>query len=285
MEEAERNAPVEPAQHHLSVLAETEELERDNKARKRSRFPLLIVIGIACILVGIGIVWHERAAEIVSGLWKSSPAQVVETPKDPLVPGKGKIRDRLGDPPSSFNQVAPVAQRAGLYEQGSSDQPTVTVGTVVWRIVPANGSDNQASDITVRADVEIPDRKFKMTMSFQRNTDPKLPASHTVDLNFDFPPDFQGGGISSLVGIMMKSSETVRGMALDGGAIKVNDRYFLAALSNTDKGLSRNLQLLKERPWFDIAIVFADQHQAVITIEKGAPGQRAFEEAFTEWGQ
>jgi len=142
-----------------------------------------------------------------------------------------------------------------------------------------------ASDITVRADVEIPDRKFKMTMLFQRNTDPKLSASHTVDLNFDFPPDFQGGGVSRLVGIMMKSSETVRGMALDGAAIKVNDRNFLAALSNTDKGPSHNLQLLKERSWFDFAIVFADQHQAVITIEKCAPGQRAFDEALAAWGE
>jgi hypothetical protein len=42
----------------------------------------------------------------------------------------------------------------------------------------------------VRADIEIPDRKFKMTMSFRRNTDSSLPASHTAELTFILPQDF-----------------------------------------------------------------------------------------------
>jgi hypothetical protein len=50
---------------------------------------------------------------------------------------------------------------------------------VIWRTEPIKASGNQKPDIAVRADLEIPDRKFKMTMSFRRNTDTSLPASHT----------------------------------------------------------------------------------------------------------
>ena len=46
----------------------------------------------------------------------------------------------------------------------------------------------------VSQDIEIPDRKFKMTMSFRRNTDSSLPASHTAELTFILPQDFSGGG-------------------------------------------------------------------------------------------
>ena len=50
-------------------------------------------------------------------------------------------------------------------------------------------------------------RNFKMTMSFRRNTDTSLPASHTVELTFILPPDFAGGGVSNVPGILMKSNQ------------------------------------------------------------------------------
>ena len=178
-------------------------------------------------------------------------------------------------------------ERAVLYEQDSSDPKGLQqfVGVVVWRIEPVSASGSHPSDIAVRADIEIPDRKLKVTTLFQRNTDSQLPASHTVDLTFSLPPDFQGGGVSSVPGVMMKSDEQLRGIPLDGGAIKVTDGYFLVALSNFDPGRSRNLQLLKERPWFDIVLVYANQRRAIITIKKGASGEHAFDRAFAAWGE
>jgi hypothetical protein len=35
----------------------------------------------------------------------------------------------------------------------------------------------------------------------------------------------------------------------------------------------RNLQLLKERSWFDVPLVYVNQRRAIIAIEKGAPGE------------
>src|SRR6185312_5911161 len=61
--------------------------------------------------------------------------------------------------------------------------------------------------------------------------------------------------------------------------------FFLVGLSNVDADRVRNLQLLKERSWFDLPLVYANQRRAIIAIEKGAPGERAFNEAFAAWGE
>jgi hypothetical protein len=49
--------------------------------------------------------------------------------------------------------------------------------------------------------------------------------------------------------------------------------------------MQRNLQLLKERAWFDIPIVYNNGRRAILALEKGTPGERAFDEAFKAWGQ
>jgi len=45
------------------------------------------------------------------------------------------------------------------------------------------------------------------------------------------------------------------------------------------------LQLLKERSWFDVPLVYVNQRRAIIAIEKGSPGERAFNDAFALWGE
>jgi len=221
---------------------------------------------------------------MVSGLFKSSPS--VEAPKDASAPqSKPKIPDRVGQG-SSSEQVAPVAQRVVLYDEDPSDpKGKQYVGSVIWRTEQIKASGNQKPDIAVRADIEIPDRKFKMTMSFRRNTDTSLPASHTAELTFILPQDFSGGGVSNVPGILMKSNEQARGTPLAGLAVKVTDGFFLVGLSNVEADRARNLQLLKERSWFDVPLVYVNQRRAIIAIEKGAPGERAFNEAFAAWGE
>ncbi|WP_027578739.1 hypothetical protein [Bradyrhizobium sp. Ai1a-2] len=262
--------------------------DRDVKksARLGSAFPFktAIAVGIVLILIGAGILWGKQGVTVVSGLLKSSPS--VEAPKDAAAPAtKPKIPDRVGQP-SSTEPVAPVAQRVVLYDEDPSDpKGKQYVGSVIWRTEPIKGSGNAAPDIAVRADIEIPDRKFKMTMSFRRNTDSSLPASHTAELTFILPQDFPNGGVGNVPGILMKSNEQARGTPLAGLAVKVTDGFFLVGLSNVDADRSRNLQLLKERSWFDLPLVYTNQRRAIIAIEKGAPGERAFNEAFAAWGE
>jgi hypothetical protein len=173
-----------------------------------------------------------------------------------------------------------------LYDEDPSDpKGKQYVGSVVWRTEQVKASGNQKADIAVRADIEIPDRKFKMTMSFRRNTDTSLPASHTAELTFILPQDFAGGGVGNVPGILMKSNEQARGTPLAGLAVKVTDGFFLVGLSNVDADRQRNVQLLKERSWFDVPLVYTNQRRAIIAIEKGAPGERAFNDAFAVWGE
>ena len=177
-----------------------------------------------------------------------------------------------------------AAQRAVLYDEDPSDpNGQKYLGSVTWRteIIKLAG---QSDDVAVRADVEIPLRKFKMTLLLKRNLDKSLPASHVVELTFDLPPDFAGGGVSKVPGILMKSNEQARGTPLAGLAVKVTDGFFMVGLSDVAADRERNLQTL-ERAWIDIPIVYANQRRAIAAIEKGESGEQAFKAAFTAWGQ
>ena len=83
----------------------------------------------------------------------------------------------------------------------------------------------------------------------------------------------------------MKQGEATRGVPLAGLAVKVTTNFFLIGLSSIEADMQRNIQLLKERSWFDIPVVYGDGKRAIIAIEKGTPGERAFNDAFASWGQ
>jgi hypothetical protein len=180
----------------------------------------------------------------------------------------------------------PTRQRVVLYDENPADpKGKQYVGSVIWRTEQIKDVGSQKPDIAVRANVDIPDRKFKMTMSFRRNTDPSLPASHTAELTFILPPDFTGGGVSNVPGILLKSNEQARGKPLAGLAVKVTEGFFLVGLSNVEADKARNIQMMREQAWFDIPLVYNNQRRAIIAVEKGPPGEQAFNDAFSAWGQ
>jgi hypothetical protein len=280
--EAERYAPPPQAPRPCAAAGR----EPKKRARSATAFPFksAIAIGIVLILVGVAIVWGKALMSAVGGLLKPQ-APAVEAPRDASPLSKPKIPDRVGQQGSS-EQVAPVAQRVVLYDEDPADPAGKQyVGSVIWRTEQIKASAGQSADVAVRADIDIPDRKFKMSISFRRNTDTSLPASHTAELTFVLPPDFAGGGIANVPGILMKSNEQARGTPLAGLAVKVTDGFFLIGLSNVDADRARNIQLLKERSWFDLPLVYANQRRAIIAIEKGGPGERAFNDAFAVWGE
>ena len=178
--------PQPPTRSRIGSASERE----PKRARTGAVFPFksAIIVGVVLILVGAGILWGKSVVTTVTGLFKPSPT-VVEAPKDTSAPSttRPKIPDRVGQPSSSDN-VAPVAQRVVLYDEDPSDpKGKQFVGSVIWRTEQIKGTGNAKPDIAVRADIDIPDRKFKMTVSFRRNTDSSLPASHTAELTFVLP--------------------------------------------------------------------------------------------------
>ena len=192
-----------------------------------------------------------------------------------------------GHPPAPGAQAAPTAaQKVVLYEEDPADPNGKRfVGSAIWRTAMVTTGPGQPPELAIRADVEVPERKLAMTFSFRRNTDKGLPATHTVEIMFKLPADFPVGGISNVPGMLMKQAESTRGVPLAGLAVKITPGFYLIGLSNQEADKERNLQLLKERGWFDIPVVYNNNRRAILAMEKGPPGDRAFADAFEAWKQ
>jgi len=245
---------------------------------------LLLVLGG----IGAGAYWQRHAITSMVASLRSQPVK----PKDTSQPAaRPKIADRIGQsgeraPDSANAPAAAVAQKVVLYDEDPNDpQGKRYVGSALWRTETVSPGPGLAPELAVRADIEIPERKLRMTWSLRRNTDKALPASHTIEILFTLPADFPEGGIGNVPGVLMKQNEQARGVPLAGLAVKVTNGYFLIGLSSVDVDLQRNVQLLKERDWFDIPVVYTSGKRAILAMEKGTPGTRAFEEAFRAWGQ
>ena len=177
-------------------------------------------------------------------------------------------------------------QKVVLYEGNPRDGVSKSyVGSAVWRTEVVSSGPGQKPDIAARADIEIPAQNISMHWLLRRNDGRQLPASHKIEIVFTLPPDFPHRSIANVPGILMKPGETTRGVPLGGIAVKVMTNSFLIGLSSVDADMQRNNELLKEQSWIDIPVVYGDGKRAIIAVEKGAPGERAFNDAFAAWGQ
>ena len=262
-----------------------------------SRAGLIAAILVVLLIVGLGVAayWQrDRVAQLLGAVRGGQSAQ--QPPKDAGAQ-KPKINDRVGQPGTEAPPAAPtnpntgataaVAQRVALYEEDPSDQQGKRfVGSAIWRTEMVSAGPGSPPDPAIRADIEIPERRITMTMLIRRDVNQVQQAtSHTIEITFNLPADFPFGGIQNVPGVLMKQAEQTRGSPLGGAAAKVTSGYFLIGLSAVETDMQRNIQLLKERNWFDIPIVYNNGRRAILAIEKGTPGERAFDDAFKAWGQ
>ena len=288
--------PATPRQRPPVPSLEEEEEERRPSLMAYAGYFKMGIAAVIVLAFGLTIFWQRHtiadAAGVIMSMFRSSPA--TQTARDPT-PARLKIPDRIlpgGQQPNPGTQAslpggqpaAPVAQRVVLYEEDANDTAGQRfVGSAIWRTETVTPAPGMSPEIAVRADVEIPERRIAVTWSLRRNTDQALPASHTIEIMFTIPADFPHGGISNVPGLLMKQAEQTRGVPLSGLAVKVTTGFFLIGLSAVESDVQRNMQLLKERSWFDIPIVYADGKRAILAIEKGTPGERAFNTAFSTW--
>src|SRR5690606_9472423 len=136
---------------------------------------------------------------------------------------------------------------------------------------------------TLEANLDIPERSLKIRFAVHKNADSSLPPSHLVEVVIDAPPDFPGKGIRSVPRIVMKPTEDARRQPLIGAAAKVADGFFWIALSAAPNDVNDNLALLRERNWIDLPLVYENGQRAIVTFEKGTPGDRVFSRAITAW--
>ncbi|MBB4249255.1 hypothetical protein [Rhizobium sp. BK008] len=188
-------------------------------------------------------------------------------------------------PAASPQQTAPVgsSQKMFLYEERiGQSSPTAIEGSVIWSVQHEAGQGGR-QEATVQGNVSVPERNLSALITFKRNSDPSLPASHLVEVVFSVPPNFEGGSIDSVQRISMKRTEQDRGDALIAVPAKITDDFHMIALNDYPDARKANLDLMATRSWIDMPITYRNGRRALLTMEKGDTGTNAFNTAIKEW--
>lgn len=178
-----------------------------------------------------------------------------------------------------------VAQRSILYEEGEGADSTGSAaqGQVSWTTARESAAGSEEIDTVLKAKVVIPDRNVTVNVTIRPNRDTSLPASHLIEIMFTLPPEFSGKGVSNVPGLIMKTTEEARGDALIGASVRVDSGFFWVALSALEQEKQRNETLLRDRGWIDIPILYDNGKRAILTLEKGTPGEKAVQLALDAW--
>ena len=187
--------------------------------------------------------------------------------------------------PAIVEQAAPVAQRSAILVQAAvNDMQNVEthIGTTVWRLEESRRPGANGSP-AVRADVDIAAVGMKFVLLIEKNNDTTLRASHMMTLRF-LPQDGAAiPGVAESGTPQMRHDSAPAVEPLAGAQAKITDNIYIVALSADPSLVSRNIDTLKTRGWFDIPIRLADGRISKITIEKGPPGDRLIEQALEQW--
>ncbi|KQU92482.1 hypothetical protein ASD12_06185 [Mesorhizobium sp. Root102] len=178
----------------------------------------------------------------------------------------------------------PVGQKAIFYEERTSTAPgSAEPGNIVWSLVQESPGGDLPPEPAIRAEATIPGKDIQLRMTIRRNTDQTLPASHIIEMIFLTPDGFEGGGVDNILRVAMKSSEQDAGSPLIGIPAKIADGFFLVALNDTKADEDANMTLLRGQDWIDVPVVYKTGRRALLTMEKGIPGEKVFDEAIKAW--
>ncbi|TAL82751.1 MAG: hypothetical protein EPN75_01900 [Beijerinckiaceae bacterium] len=186
--------------------------------------------------------------------------------------------------PPSAGQTIAVTHRAALLVAVPNEptKPKVYVGTVVWRLDNVSAGPGQPLGTAVHAEINVPDDKMKVSLTLARNTDPSLDVSHTITVVFNVQPDSPTGGIKQINAPQLRADDTAYGQSLAGVPVPIMANSFLIGLTRGDSEKT-NLDLIKQRAWFDIPILLSNGSIAKLTFEKGVSGTRVIDEAIAAW--
>ncbi|MBA8900207.1 hypothetical protein [Phyllobacterium sp. P30BS-XVII] len=178
----------------------------------------------------------------------------------------------------------PIGQKAFFYEERSGqDAGTADAGGVVWSVVQESPGNDLPPEPAIRAEVTIPDRGIKLRMVIRRNGDKTLPASHLVEMIFTVPDGFPGGSIDTVSRMTLKDTEQAPGSPLVGIPAKIADNFFIIAMNDAKTAVDTNMSLLRRQSWIDIPIAYKTGRRALLTLEKGLPGEKAFDDVLKSW--
>ncbi len=181
-------------------------------------------------------------------------------------------------------QTLPIGEVAYLYEEGSAGAGASRINAAVtWTTKRESIADGLAPESVIVGTMEVPERNLSVDIEIKRNVDDAVSASHLIEMRFEIPEGFDGGGIDNIARFVMKATEEARGEPLIAVPVKVSDGFFLIALDNLQQAVSANTQLMTESAWIDIPVSYATGKRALITLEKGGTGDQVFRDAFRDW--
>jgi hypothetical protein len=178
----------------------------------------------------------------------------------------------------------PVGQRAIFYQERTGSQAgTAEAGAAIWSVVQESPGGDLPPEPAIRAEASIPELGLTMEMTIRRNADDTFPASHVIELLFRVPDTFEGRGIADVQRITFKGTEQDPGNALIGVAAALDTNIFLIALTDAQTAIDTNLNLMRREEWIDIPMQYISGRRALITLEKGIPGEQVFNEVLSAW--
>lgn len=229
----------------------------------------------------------EQRLEPEPALTGDQPLSLAATAEPPaseerLVADDADTAAEAGAAVASLDPVN-IAGSQSLLLEASDDGTTGAVpfsGTVDW----TRGTD-ETGQPTLVGKANIPARNLGVDVLIRRNSDPSLPASHLMEINFRVSDTFIGGSVAGLPGVLLKNEELASGTPLVGASARVVGNSFLFALSASPEDMGNNTSLLTGRKWLDLALIYATGKRAIITLEKDEAAEKLFTDVFAAWGQ
>lgn len=260
----------------------------DLKERGGLRRAALMVGGIALVVGLVGVAaWKLR--DKPEDLARLVPAPEAADPK-----AGGKIGERIGADNGSArvatpanggagSPIIPVAYRAAILMQAPNEPGGVKtyIGSVVWRRDSTNRGPNQQLANAVRADVEVPDAHFKMSMLIEKNFELALSMSHTMTIRFLSGADAPVGAVNQINVPEMRRDDAPKGAPLQGLPVDIAPNVFLVGLASSAE--QQNIDMIRSLNWFDLPMSLANGRVAKVTFEKGAAGDKILNDVLAEW--
>ena len=217
---------------------------------------------------------------------------------EPEAPGPPLAQAPSPTPPAEPMEESPPADPPASSEKDQDRVETEIPAERAFLIVEqdlAEGKDERfagaarwslsgsGADTVLTVTVTIPERFGTLTLVMQPNTDPSLPASHTIEFIHRAAGDAQGT-ITNVPGFMVRVGENDPSQPLRAAGALVVPGQYLLGLSGTPEDRTHNLQLLRTAAWLVIPTLLDSQKRSVFVIEKGETGAAALTGALTAWG-
>ena len=209
------------------------DLSTKQMPRRRMRSPVsrriagrMLLALLVLIAVVVTLAFHSEELELRSfTAWLSKSLPLSQT------------EPRSGAP--AAEPGAPT-QRAVLYEEDAANPAGKTfVGSASWRIRSERSEANTKAENIAVLELEIWQLELALTMTMRRDAE-KGAISHLIEFKFFpsklMPPDT----VASVLGLLMKKDELVRGVELRGQVVKVAPGMFLLGLSGQETDVQQN---------------------------------------------